>query len=84
MTMWHGIVLGAMAFAGATVTATALAVVVLAVEPIGTRCFGPMDDLWRESILRASSFNFPSQWARGDWWVLAFQLAILGVAKKAF
>ena len=71
--------LGVKVFVGATVLATALAAVVLAIEPIGTRVFGPMDDLWRQTIISASSFNFPSHWARDDWYYLAFQLAILGI-----
>ncbi len=72
--------LGVKAFVGATAGAAVLAAVVLSVESLGQRCFGPMDDVWRQSILVASSFNFPSQWGEKDWWYLAFQLAILGVA----
>jgi hypothetical protein len=72
--------LGGKAFFGLTAVAGAVAAFVLANEPIGLRCFGAMDDDWREAILHASSFNFPSEWGREDWWCLAFQLAIAGAA----
>ncbi len=71
---------GIKALIAAAVGAIALAAVVLSVEPLGQSCFGAMDDDWRETIVHASSFNFASQWHRGDWWFLAFQLAILCVA----
>src|SRR5208283_3571537 len=44
------------------------------------RCFGVMDEPWRQTILHASSFNFASHWDTKDWWYLAFQLTILGIA----
>ena len=68
--------LGSYAFIGSTVAVTALAAGVLAYEPLGKRCFGEMDETWRETIMHASPFNFPSQWGNIDWWFLAFQLAI--------
>jgi hypothetical protein len=52
---------------------------VLGYEPLGMRCLGTMDETWRQTILSASSFNFPSEWSDRDWYYLAFQLAILGV-----
>jgi hypothetical protein len=70
--------LGIKTFAGALASACGLAIIVLAVEPLGKRCFGEMDDFWRESIMQASPFNFPSLWDWSDWLGLAFQLAILG------
>jgi hypothetical protein len=72
--------LGGRAFLAVTAVVCLIAAVVLADEPIGVSCFGVMDDDWREAILHASSFNFPSQWSRGDWCYLAFQLAIAGAA----
>jgi hypothetical protein len=72
--------LGVKTFVGALVGTFVLMAIVLAVEPLGKRCFGAMDDVWRQSILYSSSFNFPSEWAWSDWAYLAFQLAILGAA----
>ncbi len=40
---------------------------ILAVPAVATRLLGPMDDAWREAILLATSFNFPSQWQASDW-----------------
>lgn len=40
---------------------------VLAVEPIGLRLFGFMDEEWRTLIRRASPYNFPSEWTWSDW-----------------
>jgi len=67
-------------FIAATLGALVLAAVVLCIEPLGERCFGAMDEAWRQTILHASSFNFASHWDTKDWWYLAFQLAILCVA----
>jgi hypothetical protein len=71
---------GAIFFASACAAALGLAAVVLCVEPLGTKVFGEMDDVWRQTIMHASSFNFPSQWSNGDWCYLALQLALLGMA----
>jgi hypothetical protein len=71
---------GTRAFVGATVGVLSLAALVLAIEPIGLRCFGAMDERWQQSIQHASSFNFPSQWIDQDWYYLVFQLGILGLA----
>lgn len=71
--------LGVYAFLGLAGSAIAAAAVVLAVESIGKRVFGAMDAEWREAIMQASPFNFPSLWDRADWLGLAFQLVILGV-----
>ncbi len=72
--------LGGKAFIGATLGICLLATVVLAIEPLGKRCFGAMDDSWRQTIMHASAFNFPSQWSNGDWGYLAFQLVALAAA----
>jgi hypothetical protein len=71
---------GLKSFVAATLGAAALAAVVLSVEPLGQRCFGAMDDAWRQTIVHVSSFNFVSLWHTKDWCYLAFQLAILCVA----
>jgi hypothetical protein len=71
--------LGGRAFFAVTAATGLLALVVLAYEPIGLQCFGVMDDSWRQMILHASSFNFPSEWGWEDWGYLAFQLAVAGV-----
>ena len=71
---------GTRAFLGVSAGAVLLAALILAVEPVGLRCFGAMDESWRESIMHASSFNFPSQWLTKDWYYLAIQPVILGVA----
>lgn len=68
--------LGGRAFFAATAILSLLAAAVLAYEPIGLRLFGSMDETWRQTILHASSFNFPSEWGSEDWWYLAVQLAL--------
>ncbi len=73
-------ILGGRAFSAATAVVGLLAMLVLAYEPIGLCCFGAMDDTWRATILHASSFNFPSEWGWEDWWYLALQLAVAGLA----
>ena len=82
--IWAGLLLwtklGVKTVVAALLGSCALAGVVLAVEPLGQRCFGTMDDVWRQSILHASPFNFPSEWSRNDWCYLAIQLAVLGIA----
>jgi hypothetical protein len=65
-------------FAGALAGGCGLAILVLAMEPLGKRWFGEMDDVWRQSIKQASPFNFTSLWDWSDWLSLAFQFAILG------
>ena len=69
---------GIRTFAGVMAGTCGLAIIVLAVEPLGKRCFGEMDDVWRQTIMQASPFNFPSLWDWSDWLGLAFQLGILG------
>lgn len=76
--------LGGRALLAVTTVVGLLAVLVLAYEPIGLRCFGAMDDTWRASILHASSFNFPSEWGREDWWYLAFQLTAAGLVLRQY
>jgi hypothetical protein len=84
LLLWTGYViwtyLGLRTFVAALAGAALVSAVVLVYEPIGHRLFGTMDDEWRESILHASSFNFPSQWAWRDWAYLGFQLALLSAA----
>ena len=70
---------GLKTFIGTTITLGLCTVGVLAYEPLGKRCFGEMDETWRQTILHASSFNFPSEWGDNDWFYLAFQLAITAV-----
>jgi hypothetical protein len=76
--LWHW--LGARAFTGAVAASVVLVTVVLAIEPLGKRCFGEMDDAWRDAIFGASPFNFASSWERANWRSLAIQLAIVGIA----
>lgn len=71
--------LGPRVFAGVCVAGAAGAALVLAYEPFGIRLFGEMDDTWRQTILYASTFNFPSHWTNEDWRFLAIQFAIGGV-----
>jgi hypothetical protein len=71
--------LGGRMFVAASVGVGLLTAIVLAVEPLGTRYFGTMDDDWRQAILLASPFNFPSHWSVRTWFLLAFQLVFLGV-----
>jgi hypothetical protein len=71
--------LGVKAFIGISVGAGVASAIVLSVESLGIRCFGEMDDDWRQAIMYASPFNFPSLWSWRDWCVLAFQLVILGI-----
>jgi hypothetical protein len=70
---------GLKTFIGVTAALCLCAAGVLAYEPLGKRCFGEMDEAWRETILSASPFNFASEWNYRDWCYLAFQLAITGV-----
>ncbi len=74
---------GGWAFVSASIGAGTLAAIPIFIEPIGKRCFGEMDDVWRDAIQHASGFNFPSQWTTGDWFYLAIQLAlaVLMIAK---
>ena len=71
--------LGIKTFTVALAGTCGLAIIVLAVEPLGKRCFGEMDDVWKQSIKQASPFNFTSLWDTSDWYYLAFQLAIVGI-----
>ena len=71
--------LGGRVFLGTLSAAGLLAAGVLIYEPLGKRIFGEMDDAWRQTIRHASSFNFPSEWALGDWYGVAFHLALLGI-----
>lgn len=84
LLVWAGFLLwqcfGGKAFAGVVAGACALAAIVLTNPPLALRCFGNMDDAWRESILQTSDFNFPSEWTREDWTYLAFQVLLLGLA----
>jgi len=67
--------LGVRIFLGALAGVTAIVAGVLCYEPLATRCFGTMDDAWRQAILSASSFNFPSEWSLRDYAFLGYQLA---------
>ena len=71
--------LGVKTFCTASVAVGILAIIVLTNESLGKRCFGEMDDVWRQSIMQASPFNFPSLWDWVDWLGMAFQLAIVAV-----
>ena len=43
---------------------------------------GTMDESWRQVILRASPFNFASEWTPGDW--INISMGLLGVGAAAF
>lgn len=53
---------------------------VLATPTIATRILGTMDDTWRDIILRASNFNFVSEWTTYDWLNVAMCLLVVGAA----
>lgn len=82
LLIWLGFhlwtLVGGRLFAALCLGLTAIAGGVLFYEPLGLRVFGEMDDAWRQTIMHASPFNFPSQWAPQDWWALAWQLTVLG------
>lgn len=54
----------------------AIAVAVLAFEPLGVALFGRMDPEWREMVRDASAYNFPSEWTLHDWVNLSVSLAV--------
>jgi len=53
-----------------------IAATVLACPPLGFRIFGAMDEPWRDAVLRASAYNFPSEWSFADWLNVAVSLGM--------
>jgi hypothetical protein len=56
----------------------------LANTALATRVFGTMDESWREVILKASPFNFVSEWKITDWVNVGMGLIGVGAASYTF
>ncbi len=57
---------------------------ILAIPTLGLALFGPMDESWREVILKASPFNFVSEWKITDWVNVGMGLIGVGAASYTF
>lgn len=58
--------------------------VLVAVEPLGLRVFGPLDPVWKQTIGRMTNYNFVSAWTGIDWVRLAFAAAACVLAARAY
>jgi hypothetical protein len=57
---------------------------VLAYEPLGTRLFGHMDDIWRDTNLQICFFVKPTEWTPEDWARLVWDVVIVGAGAWTF
>jgi hypothetical protein len=65
------------AFAGLVVAAFLLGVVVVAVEPLGRRVFGQMDEEWFGVVMTLCFFTDPVAWSVGDWTRIALAVGLV-------